>query len=444
LVKAISFIIFFLALFISSLAQNAFEIDDSKNHFELPFQLVHDLVIMPVEINGVELSFLLDTGVDSTILFNLTEVDYLDVKNATSILLKGLGGGDFIQGIKSSGNDVRIGKATSQSLILYVVYDYEINLSNRVGVPIHGIIGYDFFKDFILEFNYPRQKINIYDPEFYEYKKCRKCEDLPLTFYMNKPYVTARVKIDDNTELPLNFLIDSGLGDAMWMLSDDNQGIKVPERYFEDFLGLGMSGSVYGLRSRIKSLKLGRFELEEVTASFPDSIYIQEMQTYKLRNGSIFAQILKRFNLTIDYPNKKLRLSPNKNFNAPFEYDMSGVIIAHTGFSYVKKLRSGILPKANNQENNEPGILVYKSDSEIEFTLEPQYGIVEIRPSSPAEKAGLQIGDLLIDINGKKAYRFKLSEINRILSSGEGKRIRFRIMRNGIEKVIAFELKKIL
>ena len=444
MVKTIGSIIFFLALVISSPAQKAFEIDNDKNHFQLPFQLIHDLVIVPVEINGVELSFLLDTGVDSTILFNLTEVDSLNVKNATSILLKGLGAGEPIQAIKSSGNEVRIGKATSQSLVLYVVYDYEINLSNRVGVPIHGIIGYDFFKDFILEFNYPRKKINIYDPEFYEYKKCRKCEDLPLTFFLNKPYVTARVKIDDNTERPLNFLIDSGLGDAVWMLTDENQGIKVPERYFEDFLGFGMGGSVYGSRSRIKSLKLGRFEFEEVTASFPDSLYIKEMQTYKLRNGSIGAQILKRFELTIDYPNKKLRLSRNKNFNAPFEYDMSGVIIAHTGFSYVKKLRSGIVPKANNQENNDPGILVYKSDSEIEFILEPQYGIVEIRPNSPAEKAGLQNGDLLIDINGKKAYRFNLSQIISILSSEEGKRIRFRIMRNGIEKVITFKLKKIL
>ncbi len=444
MVKAISSIIFFLALFISSPAQKAFEIDDDKNHFQLSFQLIHDLVIVPVEINGVELSFLLDTGVDSTILFNLTEVDSLKVKNATSILLRGLGGGDPIQAIKSSGNEIRIGKATSQSLIMYVVYDYEISLSNRMGVPIHGIIGYDFFKDFILEFNYPRQKIKIYNPEFYDYKKCRKCEDLPLTFFKNKPYVTARVKIDDNIELPLNFLIDSGFGDAVWMLNDDNQGIKVPERYFKDFLGFGMGGSVYGLRSRIKSLKLGRFEFEEVTASFPDSLYIQEMQTYKLRSGSIGAQILKRFDLTIDYRNKKLRLSPNKNFNLPFEYDMSGVIIAHTGFSYVKKLRSGIVPNANNQENNEPGILVYKSDSEIEFTLEPQYGIVEIRPNSPAEKAGLQIGDLLTDINRKKAYRLKLSEIISILSSKEGKTIRFRIMRNGMEKVITFELKKIL
>jgi len=255
--KAISSIIFFLVLFVSSLAQNAFEIDDDKNHFQLPFQLIHDLVIVPLEINGVELSFLLDTGVDSTILFNLTEVDSLNVKNAKSILLRGLGGGDPIQAIKSSGNEIRIGKATSQSLILYVVYDYEISLSNRVGVPIHGIIGHDFFKDFIMEFNCPRKKIKIYDPEFYDYKKCRKCEDLPLTFFMNKPYVTARVKIDDNTELPLNFLIDSGLGDAVWLLSDENQGIKVPERYFEDFLGFGMGKCIW-IKEQDKKFKVGK------------------------------------------------------------------------------------------------------------------------------------------------------------------------------------------
>ncbi len=218
----------------------------------------------------------------------------------------------------------------------------------------------------------------------------------------------------------------------------------MPERYFEDFLGFGMGGSVYGKKTRIISISLGRFEFKEVTASFPDSLYIKEMKSYELRNGSIGAQILKRFDLVIDYPNKKIRLWPNKNFNSPFEYDMSGVVIAHTGYSYVQKLRSGIVPKANNQGANEPGILVYKSDSEVEFTLEPEYEIVEVRPNSPAEKAGLQIGDLLVEINGKEAYRFKLSEINGILSSGQGKRIRFRILRKGIEKVIRFELKKIL
>lgn len=442
--KVISFVILFFALFLSAPAQKAFEIEDAKDHFQLAFQLINDLVIVPVEINGVELSFLLDTGVDSTILFNLKEVDSLNVKNPTSILLKGLGAGDPIRAIKSSGNEVRVGKATSKSLTLYVVYDYEINLSNRLGFPIHGILGYDFFNEFVLEFNYPREKINVYTPESYVYKNCKKCEDLDLTFFKNKPYVTARVNMDSNNEIPLNLLIDSGLGDALWMLRDEKKGINVPERYFEDFLGYGMGGSVYGLRTRITSLKLGRFELEAVTASFPDTLYIKDMETYELRDGSLGSQVLKRFDLTFDYSNKKLRLSPNKNFSLPFEYDMSGVIIAHTGYSIVQKIRSGIVPKANNRENNEPGILVYKSDSEVEFTLEPQYEIVEIRPNSPAEKAGLQIGDILLEINGKKAYRYKLTQINSILSSGEGKRIRFKIIRNGMERMISFELEKIL
>lgn len=242
----------------------------------------------------------------------------------------------------------------------------------------------------------------------------------------------------------MNLLIDSGLGDALWMLRDEKKRINVPERSFEDFLGYGMGGSVYVLRARITSLKLGRFELEAVTASFPDTLYIKDMETYELRDGSLGSQVLKRFDLTFDYSNKKLRLSPNKNFRLAFEYDMNGVIIAHKGYSIVQKIRSGIVPKDNNRENNEPGILVYKSDSEVEFTLEPQYEIVEIRPNSPAEKAGLQIGDILLDINGKKAYRYKLTQINSILSSGEGKRIRFKIMRNGMEKMISFELEKIL
>ncbi len=189
MVKALGSIIFFLALVISCPAQRSFEIDQDKDHFQLSFELISDLVIVPVEVNGVALSFLLDTGVDSTILFNLSEVDSLEVKNATTILLRGLGAGEPIQAIKSSGNELRIGKATSSSLSLYVVYDYEIYLSHRVGVPIHGILGYDFFKDFILEFNYPRQKITIYKPEAYRSKKCGKCEELPLSFHKNKPYI---------------------------------------------------------------------------------------------------------------------------------------------------------------------------------------------------------------------------------------------------------------
>ena len=39
------------------------------------FKLVNNLIIVPLEINGKELSFILDTGVNKTIIFNLSEND---------------------------------------------------------------------------------------------------------------------------------------------------------------------------------------------------------------------------------------------------------------------------------------------------------------------------------------------------------------------------------
>tara|TARA_R100001369_G_scaffold31211_6_gene55473 strand:+ start:58418 stop:58564 length:147 start_codon:yes stop_codon:yes gene_type:complete len=45
------------------------------------------------------------------------------------------------------------------------------------------------------------------------------------------------------------------------------------------------------------------------------------------------------------------------------------------------------------------------------MSLKPVYKIVEIRPFSNAFKVSQQIGGVLININGKPAYNYKLSNI---------------------------------
>ena len=50
------------------------------------------------------------------------------------------------------------------------------------------------------------------------------------------------------------------------------------------------------------------------------------------------------------------------------------------------------------------------------------------------------ITDVLININGKQAYDFKLPEINRILHGKTGKPIRLRIERNGQNMLFKFRL----
>ncbi len=440
----IHILIIFLCFFNISKAQGVFKIDGGKEKFDLSFQSVNDLVVIPIEINGVQLSFLLDTGVESSIIFSLEEKDSLNVKNATDILLRGWGEGEAITAIKSTGNSVRIGDASHSNFTVYIVYDHQISLSNRLGLPIHGIIGYDFFKDFVVEFNYTKERLIAYNSDSYRYDKCKRCDDFDLVFHKNKPYIKVLVSIDNKEFIPMDFLIDSGSGDALWIFEDPDLGINIPDENFNDFLGFGMGGSVYGKRARINNLKLGKFKLDGVTASFPDTLYFEGVTTYKSRNGSLGSQVLKRFTSIFDYKSKRLRLKPNKNFSEPFEYDMSGIVLAHEGYTVVKDFENNNSPVFSETEDEFKGVVVYKSYSKVKFKLEPQYVVVEIRPNSPAELAGLKIGDLVETINKKPAYNYELSEINKMFSSEEGKTVRLKVKRNGVLLNIQFKLKRVL
>lgn len=124
---------------------------------------------------------------------------------------------------------------------------------------------------------------------------------------------------------------------------------------------------------------------------------------------------------------------------------MSRVIIAHEGITLIQDLMRNPLPlRIKDPNNTAAGNLVYKSTYSIKYELKPQFKIVEIRQGSPAEKAGLKYGDLLLKINGRRAYNLSLFEIASIMSSGDGKRISLLIEKDGKEKKISFSLERIL
>ncbi|MFV8224828.1 aspartyl protease family protein [Christiangramia aquimixticola] len=436
-------VFFILILSASIYSQNNFRIENGKGKFTAKFDLVNDLVIIPISVNGQPLSFLLDTGVDSTILFDHAEGDTIDLNSQSVIYLKGLGDGKPLRAILSRGNEVQFGDAISDKHNIYVIQGGVFNLSNRMGVAINGILGYDFFKNFIVEFNYRREKVSVFDPQYYEYGKCGKCIDLPLSFYKKKPYIDAEVVLDDNQKKKVKLLLDSGSGDAIWLFQNQEKGIELPEASFSDFLGFGISGSVYGDRTRIKELHIGKFQLMDVTASFPDSTSLAYMDNFEARNGTLGAQVIKRFHSVIDYRGRNIRLKPNGDFREPFEYDMSGVVVKHSGFKIVKNkdLNS---QRYSDEEGPERGVMVYKTSVQVFYSMEPNYEIAEIRPDSPAEFAGLKIGDELLKLNGKVVHKYSLENINRVLSSGEGKRIRMEVLREGKPVKLSFVLKRIL
>tara|TARA_B100001057_G_scaffold501163_1_gene621244 strand:- start:9725 stop:11080 length:1356 start_codon:yes stop_codon:yes gene_type:complete len=419
-------------------SQGQFFLKDKVSE-KINFEFAANLIIIPIEINGVELSFVLDTGVSKPILFNLTANDSLGLKNTKTFYLHGLGAEGKIEALKSSYNRFKIGDAVGSNQDLYVVFDTDINFTPRLGVVVHGIIGYDVFKDFVVEINYSSKYIRLHKPESFRPKTSRQWQSIPIEVHKNKPYLDAKIAIGDNSE-GVKLLMDTGSSDALWLFEDIKRGI-VPNDslFFKDYLGKGLSGSVYGKRSKVKSFQLSSFNLENVNVAYPDSVSVDINKIYKERNGSLGGDILKRFNLYVDYTNKKLHFKKNHYYKKPFTYNNSGIVLEHNGSMFVKEQIK--MPKTDSYTLNDDMNSV-KIDLSIShrMLLKPMYSVVELRKSSNAYASGLRVGDILLSINGKEVYNLKLNQINEILHGQTGRPIKLKIERYGEVKVFKFKL----
>ncbi|OUS03380.1 signaling protein [Flavobacteriales bacterium 33_180_T64] len=432
-------ILFIVLCFSTSFGQGVFNLPGKKSD-KIKFQLINNLIVLPVEINGVKLSFLLDTGVSKPILFNIANTDSLQIKNVETIYLRGLGGGEPIKALKSQRNFFKIGNAININQDVFVVFDSSINFTSRLGVNIHGIIGYDVFKNFIVEINYVSKYIKLHKPETYKYKDCKKCEVFNLSFYNNKPYIEAEVKIDSEFK-PIKLLIDTGSSDALWIFEDEALGLEpIKNKTFDDYLGKGLSGSLYGVRSKVNVFKLKSFELENVNTAFPDSVAISYARKLKGRNGSVSGEILKRFNHIVDFRNAKITLKKNGNYKAPFYYNRSGITLEQSGSRVIKEAEDRGRVGYGNRGGNDTQIVL---STFYKFTLKPSYSIFELRENSPADKAGLKIGDIILSINGKATHSLILQNITAYFKNDIGKLIRLKIERDGEVRSFQFRLEDV-
>ncbi|MFC7773152.1 retropepsin-like aspartic protease [Flavobacterium sp. GCM10027622] len=442
--KKIYLIIVFLNAFNFSFSQEGFRFNSEKKKIIIPFKISNNLIIIPVNINGAELSFLLDTGVDNTILFSLEETDSITFNNVRKIKMRGLGNGEPIDALYSKTNTLKIKEFEDSNHDVFIILDQGINFSSQIGIPVHGIIGYEFFKNHLVEVNYKAKKITIYKESSGFSEKRKKAYDvLPLDIEMKKPYLNAQVTLNGK-EINTRLLVDSGGSDAIWLFENKENNIVSPENYFDDFLGNGFSGEIFGKRSRVEKIKLGTSVIDNATISFPNQESIRHVNMGSGRNGSIGSEILKRYHVLFDYANGTIYLKKNLDFKEPFNYNMSGLEIGHIGLHWVKEqtvFRANLVP-ANviNVDLRDASPISFK----YQFSLKPKYEITKIRPNSPAEQAGFQKGDIIVNINGHYAYQYKLEEIVEILRSEEGKMIRLEVDRKGVIVKGKFQLQKIL
>ena len=78
------------------------------------------------------------------------------------------------------------------------------------------------------------------------------------------------------------------------------------------------------------------------------------------------------------------------------------------------------------------------------YELKPVFDIYAIRKNSPADKAGIKVGDVLKKINGLSSYNLSIQKITDIFQSEDGKQITIVVDRKGKILTFKFKLEKIL
>jgi predicted aspartyl protease len=385
-----------------SFAQN-FIFDRKQKKEAMYFKFVKNLIVIPLYINEKgPFNFILDTGVGSMVVTDPTLLDSLNLTNLRTTKVFGLGKGQEIEAYLSSDVNVSIKSAHIQNIPTAFLKEDIFNLSSYLGQKIYGLIGYHFFNSFVVKVNYVTHKLSYSLPSV---KVQKKGEKLPITLENNRPYIFANVKTTNNEDIKVKLIVDCGASHALSMDALDGKAWPLPKDTISANLGVGLSGIITGSIGRVPKLTLGKYAFNNVISGFPAFEALASKIGYNQRNGNLGSEVLKRFNVTFDYPNQAMYLAPNQSFKTPFEHDMSGIELY--------------------------GDL--KSD---------HLYISRIEKDSPAAKAGLMPHDEIISINLKIIEDYSLDEVTMLLKSQDGRTILIEIGRNKQNIIKLLKLKR--
>jgi hypothetical protein len=364
-------------------------------------KIINNLVIVPVSINGSPpFNFILDTGVNKTILTEPVIAEFFDVYATQDVLIYGLGGEGMLQAAKATDVTIQLGPIRGTDMDLIIIPEDILQFSSFFGISVYGIIGNDIFRKFPVKIDYSAAQVTIYrEPS---YRTGRRFRELPIELIGGKPYTTSTLTSQTGQTLTTELLIDLGASHPIYLNQKYNQFV---DKTLEGFLGEGIGGMLTGEMGRIGSLDLAGFVLREPIVAFPQTEIYPVLDDLFQWEGIIGGGILSRFTLILDYQSSKIVLRPNRKFKSPFYFNPSGIEIKAVGTKF------------------------------------QEFIIYYVREGSPAYEAGLREGDRILSIKRKHHSELDLQTINYILSGRDVRRIRMQILREDIIQTIRFTLR---
>lgn len=402
---------FVFIVFVSTAQTLGFSFPEGRKRVDIPIQVHNNLIVVNVTLNEtLPLRFIVDTGVRTAILTQKIFSDILDLKYSRKYTIAGPGGSKLLDAFVTNNVSITlpgmngvpgiIGKGHT----LLVLEKDPLELRNYLGVDVHGILGYELFSRFIIKIDYKKKFMTLYAPE--KFRPGKKFIEVPMVIEDTKPFILAPIKIDADNELTTKLLVDTGASHSLLLEPTSDKRIVVPKNRVSTILGRALGGLITGKTGRIETFELGKVSLHQVLVNFPDSnSYLDTLKhTLTFRNGSVGGEILCRFTTVFNFPQGKLYLKKNSDFNKGFYFNLSGLEMKAKG-------------------------------SKLDV-----YEVMDVRDLSPARKAGIEEGDVVISVNGVQTKDMKLGQLNAVLNSSPGRKITLEVERKKVKYKLEFKL----
>src|SRR5690606_6386283 len=161
----------------------------------------------------------------------------------------------------------------------------------------------------------------------------------------------------------------------------------------------GVGGQLKMDLTLVRNVRIGPYRFRKVPAMVFDDEF--NVTSYPYLGGLIGNQILKRFNLILNYPAREIRLQPNGLYREPFSYVYSGVEL---------------------------------------YAIDGSITIGSVVKGSPGDLAGLRDGDVVIAVDNDVSQDF--AQYKRLLMYGH-RRVPMVISRNGALETVTVKLQRI-
>lgn len=376
-------------------AQEEFIEPPSRELTTIPFiQLTGGIIILQAKLDNFPdtLNFVLDTG-SSGISLDSSTVAYFGLKpTPTNQDIRGIAGIKKVSFLYN--RKLHFPRLTIDSLNFHI-NDYTI-LTQVYGERIDGIIGYSVFKRFILKVNYDSMRLTFCTNGTIRY---------PRGGYLMKPVinqlVTQPLRIKDAKTVHARYLYDMGAGLCMLLSKDfvddsmflDNR----KKHYIKE--GEGLGGKIDMELTVIKEVRVGPYRFRNV----PILIFTDETNVtqYPQLGGILGNDLLRRFNVIINYNKGDIYISPNRHYLENFDYSYSGMEL-------------------------------YMVDGRIIAG--------DVAKGSPAEQAGVKEGDEVLAVNSN--FNQNLNQYKIALQQPDEK-VKLVLKRNGELILIQFKIQSI-